>query len=244
MRLERGGARAARADAGGRRAGGRGRRRTATPRRSRSRSRRWPRSGCRGPTDRSRPPGPGARGAVGAGASRRRRWPTRAAASRKRDGAGLAERARRPRAAASRRSRSRACSPSCGRRPACSTTPARSAPNGGIKRALAELAAIVAAVERRRLDARLHVDLGEVRGFDYYTGVRFQASCRARPTRCCSGGRYDELLGRYGRPSPAVGFAVDVDAVAGALESSTHDAGEPQRPSAKGMNRGMTTWPS
>jgi len=34
------------------------------------------------------------------------------------------------------------------------------------------------------------------------------------------GGRYDGLLARYGRPSPAVGFAVDVDAVAGALEAS------------------------
>jgi ATP phosphoribosyltransferase regulatory subunit len=35
------------------------------------------------------------------------------------------------------------------------------------------------------------------------------------------GGRYDTLLGRYGRPWPAVGFAVDVEATAGALESAT-----------------------
>src|SRR5437763_7057047 len=38
------------------------------------------------------------------------------------------------------------------------------APNGGIKRALAELAAIVAAVRGRKLEARLHVGLGVVRG--------------------------------------------------------------------------------
>ena len=113
------------------------------------------------------------------------------------------------------------------------------APSGGIKRALAELADIVAAVERRRLDARLHVDLGEMRGFDYYTGVRFQAFVPGAPDavlrrrslrRCCSA--------RYGRPSPAVGFAVDVDAVAGALEHGTQCKAK-----AKGK-RGMTTWPS
>src|SRR3954469_25500693 len=95
------------------------------------------------------------------------------------------------------------------------------APNAGIKRALAELAAIVAAVRRRKLDARLHVDLGEVRGFDYYTGVRFQAFVMGAPSAVLQGGRYDGLLARYGRPSPAVGFAVDVDAVAGALESNS-----------------------
>ena len=68
------------------------------------------------------------------------------------------------------------------------------------------------------MDARLHVDLGEVRGFDYYTGVRFQAFVPGAPDAVLGGGRYDDLLGRYGRPSPAVGFAVDVDAVVGALE--------------------------
>jgi len=34
------------------------------------------------------------------------------------------------------------------------------------------------------------------------------------------GGRYDSLLGRYGRPCPAVGFAVDVEATAGAIEAA------------------------
>jgi ATP phosphoribosyltransferase regulatory subunit len=95
---------------------------------------------------------------------------------------------------------------------------AKKAPGGGIKRALADLGAIVAAVRARRVEARLHVDLGEVRGFDYYTGVRFQAFVPGAPDAVLGGGRYDDLLGRYGRPSPAVGFAVDVDAVVGAVE--------------------------
>jgi ATP phosphoribosyltransferase regulatory subunit len=109
------------------------------------------------------------------------------------------------------------------------------APNGGVKRALAELAAIVAAVRARKVDARLHVDLGEVRGFDYYTGVRFQAFVPGASDAVLRGGRYDGLLARYGRPSPAVGFAVDVDGVAGALESSTppRSNGRPRRARSK-----------
>lgn len=93
----------------------------------------------------------------------------------------------------------------------------KKAPAGGVRRALRELGAIVAAVSRRKLDARLHVDLGEVRGFDYYTGVRFQAFVPGAPDAVLRGGRYDDLLGRYGRPMPAVGFAIDIDASAGAL---------------------------
>jgi ATP phosphoribosyltransferase regulatory subunit len=93
----------------------------------------------------------------------------------------------------------------------------KKAPAGGVRRALKELGAIVAAVGKRRLDARLHVDLGEVRGFDYYTGVRFQAFVPGAADAVLAGGRYDDLLGRYGRPMPAVGFAIDVDASVNAL---------------------------
>ena len=51
---------------------------------------------------------------------------------------------------------------------------ARQAPSGPIRRVVADLQGIVEAVEARGTGARLYVDLAEVRGFDYYTGVRFQ----------------------------------------------------------------------
>ena len=89
-----------------------------------------------------------------------------------------------------------------------------------MRRALADLARIVAAVEERDIQARLHIDLGEVRGFDYYTGLRFQGYAEGAGQAVLGGGRYDDLLGRYGRPSPAVGFAVDVEVVAAALEAA------------------------
>jgi ATP phosphoribosyltransferase regulatory subunit len=99
----------------------------------------------------------------------------------------------------------------------------KQAPTEGVRRALVDLQGIVSAVEQRQVPARLRVDLGEVRGFDYYTGLRFQGYALGASAAVLGGGRYDDLLGRYGRPSPAVGFAVDVEAAAGALEAGHAD---------------------
>ena len=93
------------------------------------------------------------------------------------------------------------------------------APTPNIRRAIVELRAIVAAVLARKIDVRLHVDLAEVRGFDYYTGLRFQGFVVGSAEPVLQGGRYNDLLGRYGQPRPAVGFAVDVESAAAALES-------------------------
>jgi ATP phosphoribosyltransferase regulatory subunit len=103
--------------------------------------------------------------------------------------------------------------------PAILARAARQAPTLAIRRAIAELAAIVDAVLARQFPVRLHVDLAEVRGFDYYTGLRFQGFVVGSAEPVLQGGRYDDLLGRYGQPRPAVGFAVDVEAAAAALES-------------------------
>ncbi len=84
---------------------------------------------------------------------------------------------------------------------------------------LANLAAIVDHLQQTHPEAAdaLHVDLGEVRGFDYYTGTRLRvwAPGVARPV--LRGGRYDDLIGRYGDGAPATGFALDLDALEQAL---------------------------
>jgi ATP phosphoribosyltransferase regulatory subunit len=54
-------------------------------------------------------------------------------------------------------------------------------------------------------------DLGLVRNLGYYTGAVFQVYDPAFGLPLGSGGRYDDLLGRYGRPLPAVGFAINVE---------------------------------
>jgi ATP phosphoribosyltransferase regulatory subunit len=62
--------------------------------------------------------------------------------------------------------------------------------------------------------SRLSIDLGEVRGFDYYTGTRFGLYAEGAGGALASGGRYDGLVARYGRPARAAGFALDVDRTA------------------------------
>lgn len=64
------------------------------------------------------------------------------------------------------------------------------------------------------------VDFGDLRGFDYYTGIRFAAYAGGAPDAILRGGRYDQLIGRYGRSARAVGFAIDLEAVAQAQRST------------------------
>jgi ATP phosphoribosyltransferase regulatory subunit len=75
--------------------------------------------------------------------------------------------------------------------------------------------------------ARIIFDLGLVRSLGYYTGAVFQVYDPAHGVPIGSGGRYDELLGQFGRPLPAVGFALDVERVHIALTSEERgrDAG-------------------
>jgi ATP phosphoribosyltransferase regulatory subunit len=58
---------------------------------------------------------------------------------------------------------------------------------------------------------RVIFDLGLVRDLGYYTGAVFEVYDPAVGVPVGGGGRYDELLGRFGRPLPAVGFALDVE---------------------------------
>jgi ATP phosphoribosyltransferase regulatory subunit len=58
---------------------------------------------------------------------------------------------------------------------------------------------------------RIIFDLGLVRSLGYYTGAVFQVYDPAHGVPIGSGGRYDELLARFGRPLPAVGFALGVE---------------------------------
>jgi ATP phosphoribosyltransferase regulatory subunit len=58
------------------------------------------------------------------------------------------------------------------------------------------------------------IDLGDLRGFDYYTGVRFAGYAGGAPDAVLRGGRYDALIERYGRDAHATGFAIDLESVA------------------------------
>ncbi len=75
-------------------------------------------------------------------------------------------------------------------------------------------------LDRQLTDAeRSHVvyDLGEVRGLEYYTGIHFELFVAGAGRAAGAGGRYDELMGRFGVTMPAVGVSLDLDTIAEAL---------------------------
>jgi ATP phosphoribosyltransferase regulatory subunit len=74
---------------------------------------------------------------------------------------------------------------------------------------------------------RLIFDLGLVRSLGYYTGAVFQVYDPAHGVPIGSGGRYDELLAAFGRPLPAVGFALNVERLHIALTGEERGGSHP-----------------
>lgn len=70
-----------------------------------------------------------------------------------------------------------------------------------------------------RTARRVIFDFGLIHNLGYYTGAIFQVYDPAYGVPLGNGGRYDELLGDFGRPLPAVGFALDVERVHIALRA-------------------------
>jgi ATP phosphoribosyltransferase regulatory subunit len=75
------------------------------------------------------------------------------------------------------------------------------------------LRALHAELERRGARDRVIFDLGLVRELGYYTGAVFEVYDPAVGFALGGGGRYDELIGRFGRPLDACGMALDVQRV-------------------------------
>jgi len=81
----------------------------------------------------------------------------------------------------------------------------------GSQEAVARLHSVATELEALGLGDRLQLDLGEVRGFDYYTGMVFEIYAPGTGLELGGGGRYDSLLGKFGVPLPAVGFSLSLD---------------------------------
>ncbi len=59
------------------------------------------------------------------------------------------------------------------------------------------------------------VDLADMGGFAYYTGLRYAVYVAGASDAVVRGGRYDEIGSVFGRSRPAVGFGLDVKVLAG-----------------------------
>jgi len=87
------------------------------------------------------------------------------------------------------------------------------------ERALANLSEVHRLLRAYGLDEAVILNLGEIRGFDYYSGVNFEAYVVGLGAAICGGGRYDQMLARFGYPCPATGFAFDVGRTMLAMEA-------------------------
>jgi ATP phosphoribosyltransferase regulatory subunit len=79
--------------------------------------------------------------------------------------------------------------------------------------ALDGLRELLQALSERGAADRVIVDLGLMLELSYYTGAVYEVYDPAVGFALGGGGRYDDLLGRFGEPRPACGVALDVQRV-------------------------------
>lgn len=77
--------------------------------------------------------------------------------------------------------------------------------------AVKELMEVYAALKSMGVEEQILVDMGVLRGLDYYTGVVFEGFSPELGYGLLGGGRYDNLLSQFGFPCPATGFALGMD---------------------------------
>src|SRR5207247_5272614 len=82
-----------------------------------------------------------------------------------------------------------------------------------VDRATQRLAATYQGLAQRGVAERVSLDLGLLRDLGYYTGAILEVYDPALGHVLGGGGRYDELMGRFGRPLPAAGFALYLERV-------------------------------
>ncbi|MCH8550711.1 MAG: ATP phosphoribosyltransferase regulatory subunit [Natronospirillum sp.] len=80
---------------------------------------------------------------------------------------------------------------------------------------LAALQQLIATLQVRLPEVSLHVDLAELRDFNYHTGLVFSLFHRQHGHAIAKGGRYDDTGAAYGRSRPATGFSADLKTLAG-----------------------------
>jgi len=70
-------------------------------------------------------------------------------------------------------------------------------------------------------DLKLHIDLAEMRGYAYHTGIMYMVYLPGRGTCIAQGGRYDGIGEAFGNSRPAIGFSTDLRTLANLSFEST-----------------------
>jgi ATP phosphoribosyltransferase regulatory subunit len=90
---------------------------------------------------------------------------------------------------------------------------ARALGGAAVERATARIGETFEALDARGVADRVRIDLGLLRDLNYYSGAILEVYDPALGHVLGGGGRYDGLLGRFGRDLPAAGFALYLERV-------------------------------
>lgn len=83
--------------------------------------------------------------------------------------------------------------------------------------AITRLKSLYGVLKEYNCNQYVSFDLGMLSKFNYYTGVIFSAYTYGVGDAIAKGGRYDSLLGKYGKDAPAIGFVIILDDLMSAL---------------------------
>jgi len=79
-----------------------------------------------------------------------------------------------------------------------------------IEASLAQLETVVSHLEKHTSNVNIHIDLADVFGYRYHTGLKYSAYIDGRGRTVARGGRYDSIGETFGRSRPATGFSADL----------------------------------
>jgi len=79
-----------------------------------------------------------------------------------------------------------------------------------VDQALGDLERLVFAAANLSSKLELSIDMADLRGYQYHSGVMFAAYVEQLPQPIARGGRYDHVGQAFGRPRPATGFSLDL----------------------------------
>ena len=94
--------------------------------------------------------------------------------------------------------------------------------HAAIDQALADLERLFSAASNLSVNLELSIDLADLRGYQYHSGVMFAAYVDQLPQPIARGGRYDHVGQAFGRSRPATGFSLDLLTLANLSPMNMH----------------------
>ncbi|WP_462137072.1 ATP phosphoribosyltransferase regulatory subunit [Candidatus Mycalebacterium sp.] len=116
-----------------------------------------------------------------------------------------------------------------------------------LKRLTSKIRKIMEVLEEHEIGCDIWVYACDVRDLNYYTDATFQILHESSPTPLIVGGRYDNLVKRYGYDTPATGFAADVEGIVKVTsrekgEQTVHFVVIPAKPSLRKEAIRLSKW--